>query len=104
MNSFKYFSALMGLTVGLGWSCLGQQSSLTPIVSSQQQVKWIVGPATASLSNLVEVVIPEGYRLADAEGARILLRQMRNPVPPGLVGILAPDSGTWCVELMRTGF
>jgi hypothetical protein len=40
-----------------------------------------------------------GYRLTDAASARTLLRRMKNPVPEGLVGILAPESGNWWVVL-----
>src|ERR1700712_3084544 len=76
-----------------GLSCLGQPSSLTPLMSAQQQVKWISGPSTASLGTVADMEIPQGYRLTDAEGGRILLERMKNPIPRGLLGVLTPESG-----------
>ncbi len=78
--------------------CGGQSSSMAPqIMSAQQQVKWTAGPVKADLGKVAEVELPEGYRLTDAAGARILLERMKNPVPPGLLGILTPESGAWWV-------
>src|SRR5205809_906379 len=94
-NQQKLALGLSCLFLSAGLPCLGQPASLTPqMVSSQQQVKWTIGPATANLGEVAEMTIPEGYRLTDAAGARVLLQRMKNPVPAGLVGILAPDSGT----------
>jgi len=77
-----------------------QQSSLLSLSSPEQaQVSWSSGPADASLGTLADIKIPKGYRFTDATGAGILLAKMNNPVPQGLVGILAPDSGEWWVVL-----
>ncbi len=67
-----------------------------------QEVAWIVGPKQASLGTLADIGVPQGYRLTDAAGARVLLERMKNPVPDGLIGILAPDSGKWWVVLTFT--
>jgi uncharacterized membrane-anchored protein len=63
------------------------------------QVQWTSGPADASLGALADIKIPKGYRLTDATGAATLLARMNNPVPAGLVGILAPESGQWWAVL-----
>jgi uncharacterized membrane-anchored protein len=60
---------------------------------------WTSGPADASLGKLADIKIPKGYRFTDATGAAALLAKMNNPVPQGLVGILAPESGQWWVVL-----
>ena len=85
------------------WSqpCWGNQLSLTPVMPAQE-IKWISGPKQASLGTLADIEVPQGYRLTGEAGARILLERMKNPVPDGLIGILAPDSGKWWVVLTFT--
>src|SRR5690349_3016212 len=56
-------------------------------------VNWVRGPAKASLGDYAEITIPAGYRFANTEDARTLLRLMNNPAPEALAGILAPDNG-----------
>ncbi|HUA39281.1 MAG TPA: DUF2167 domain-containing protein [Candidatus Sulfopaludibacter sp.] len=76
------------------------QSSLLSLSSpSQVQVNWTSGPADASLGTLADIKIPQGYRLTDATGAAVLLGRMNNPIPQGLVGIIAPESGQWWAVL-----
>jgi len=80
--------------------CNAGQLSLLPHDSANQaQVEWTSGPADASLGTLADIKIPKGYRFTGATGAGALLRKMNNPVPDGLVGILAPESGQWWVVL-----
>ncbi|MGA3283559.1 MAG: DUF2167 domain-containing protein [Verrucomicrobiota bacterium] len=95
------FCILPILAVFLSQSCGGDQLSLTPVMPSQE-LGWIVGPKKASLGTLANIEVPQGYRLTDEAGARILLERMKNPVPDGLIGILAPDSGKWWVVLTFT--
>ena len=90
----------------------GGQLSLTPATASitpalpSQEIRWISGPKQASLGTLADIEVPQGYRLTDQTGARVLLERMKNPVPDGLIGILAPDSGKWWAVLtfMDVGF
>jgi uncharacterized membrane-anchored protein len=93
--------ALLPIFVFLGISrSNAQQSSLLSLASPDQgQVSWTSGPADASLGTLADIKIPKGYRFTDAAGAGVLLTKMNNPVPEGLVGILAPESGEWWVVL-----
>lgn len=106
MGNLKSALGMVCCTVLGALSCFGQPSSLTPLMSAQQQVKWTSGPITASLGTIADMEIPQGYRLTDAEGGRILLERMKNPVPRGLVGILTPESGAWLVvlEFAETGY
>src|SRR5579859_1171723 len=76
------------------------QSSLLSLASPDQvQVNWTSGPADASLGTLADIKIPKGYRFTDSIGAGALLGRMNNPIPQGLVGIIAPESGQWWVVL-----
>jgi uncharacterized membrane-anchored protein len=68
-------------------------------LGSPEQLQWTSGPADASLGALADIKIPKGYRFTDAAGAAMLLTRMNNPVPTGLVGILAPESGQWWAVL-----
>ncbi len=87
-------------TVLLFQCCKADQPlSLSLISSDQAQVQWTSGPADASLGALADITIPKGYRFTDATGAALLLTRMNNPVPTGLVGILAPESGQWWAVL-----
>jgi len=81
--------------------CSAQQLSLTPVRPSQE-INWIIGPKKANLGTLADIDVPQGYRLTGEAGARTLLERMKNPIPEGLVGILAPDSGKWWVVLTFT--
>jgi uncharacterized membrane-anchored protein len=92
------FFILPVLAVFLSQSCWGEQASLTPVFPSQP-VNWIAGPKEASLGTLADIKVPQGYRLTDEAGARVLLGRMKNPVPDGLIGILVPDSGKWWMVL-----
>ena len=77
-----------------------QQSSILSLTSPDQaQIDWTSGPANASLGTLADIKVPKGYRFTGATGAGALLTKMNNPVPQGLVGILAPESGEWWVVL-----
>ena len=95
------FYILPFLAIFLSQSCWGEQLSLAPVLSSQS-INWIAGPKEANLGTLASIKVPEGYRLTDDAGARVILMRMNNPVPDGLVGILTPDSGKWWMVLTFT--
>jgi uncharacterized membrane-anchored protein len=75
----------------------GQSLSLAS--PNQVVTGWTSGPVDASLGALADIKISKGYRFTGAEGAGDLLTRMNNPVPQGLVGILAPESGQWWAVL-----
>jgi len=94
---------LLSLGVLVAPPSRAEQLSLAPrMASNQEQVQWISGPAKANLGNLAEMDVPEGFRLTDAKAARALLENSKNPVPTGLVGILAPNSFKWWVVIKFT--
>jgi uncharacterized membrane-anchored protein len=70
-----------------------QQLSFSSGIQPQNEPDWVSGPAKVSLGAVADLQIPAGYHYLDAEGARSLLQRMNNPVPNGIVGILAPVSG-----------
>jgi uncharacterized membrane-anchored protein len=72
----------------------GQELTLSSGLQPPER-EWISGPETTSLGAIADLQIPAGYRFTGSEGARNLLRQMNNPIPPGLIGILTPNSGEW---------
>lgn len=105
-----------------GWACL-MVSSLIPILvallcfqqqcQAQQQfdsvsdasvdplkyVNWISGPQKVTLGDFADVNIPQGYRLTDVHGAKMVLESFNDPIPDDLVGILVPVSGKWMAML-----
>jgi uncharacterized membrane-anchored protein len=102
LNSFKCFSALVGLTFVLGSSCLGEQSSLTPMAAPRQS-KWVAGPANVSLGDFADIQVPQGYLfLTDTNEARLLFERGKNTFPSDFAGILAPASAAWQVVLRFT--
>lgn len=78
--------------VQLSW---GQDQLSLSSGSQTSETQWISGPERVSLGAVADLQIPVGYRFTDAEGARSLLNKMNNPVPAGLIGVLAPNSGDW---------
>jgi uncharacterized membrane-anchored protein len=46
---------------------------------------------------MAQITVPAGFRFAGAEGARSILKGMRNPVPENLAGVLMPDNGKWLI-------
>jgi uncharacterized membrane-anchored protein len=61
------------------------------------QLAWRKGPASASLGQIAEIQIPEGYVFTGAEGAQRLLRAWGNPTSGHELGFLAPASMAWSV-------
>jgi uncharacterized membrane-anchored protein len=84
-------------------SLVPSQISLAPLTPGDQGVGWILGPAKTRLGDGAEISIPEDYRFVGASGARMLLQHMGNPVPDGMAGLLAPNSGKWWVVLQFSG-
>src|SRR5882724_9328800 len=97
----KYPTALClpVLTFFLIQSCWGQEQLTFSSGLQPREREWVSGPETTSLGTIADLQIPVGYRFTGTEGARSLLKQMNNPVPPGLIGILTPNSGDWLAIL-----
>ncbi|HEV2434720.1 MAG TPA: DUF2167 domain-containing protein [Verrucomicrobiae bacterium] len=100
IKSAGVFWLLPVFIVFLAQSSHADQSSLLSLTSpDQMQVNWTSGAADANLGTLADIKIPKGYRFTDSTGAGALLARMNNPIPQGLVGIIAPESGQWWIVL-----
>jgi uncharacterized membrane-anchored protein len=75
------------------------QLSLVPMPPTDKEPEWLLGSGKANLADFAKMDVPDGYRFCGPIGARTLLLRMRNPVPPNLVGILAPNTGKWWIVL-----
>ncbi len=93
--------AIIFVQISQGQEQLTFSSGLQP-----QEREWISGPEMTSLGAVADLQIPAGYRFTGSEGAGNLLRQMNNPIPAGLVGILTPNSGEWLavIEFNQIGY
>ena len=60
-------------------------------------VNWVTGPATGALRDFADINVPEGYRFATEDQARILFRMNNQAAPPELAGVLTPVSGKWLI-------
>ena len=103
----------MGVTTAawLALACAVVSSSYSQDVPFQtpaasQSTEWVSGPATANLGTIASIKVPEGYKFADAAGARAFFEKLRNPIPPNLVGVLAPQAGgMWVIfEFAEVGY
>ena len=60
--------------------------------ASAQDIEWQEGPGVGKLGDIAQVVIPYGYRLTGADGARTLLEMLENPTDGSELGILIPPA------------
>ena len=60
-------------------------------------VKWQDGPGTASLKNAAEIKFPTGFRFANGEDTRRLLRAAGEPTSGQEMGMLQNKEGEWSV-------
>jgi uncharacterized membrane-anchored protein len=80
-----------------------QQTPSFQLPAAVNPVQWTVGPSQPKLGDVAQINIPDGFQFLDAKGARYVLEGMHNPVPPNLVGILAPSSTKWFAVIKFTG-
>jgi uncharacterized membrane-anchored protein len=58
-----------------------------------QALDWLEGPTTASIGNLAQIDVPEGYRFVGKPGASKFMEMIQNPSDGRELGILlSPDS------------
>jgi len=90
----KTFSAALTLFFFVG--CLSQsglaQQELASPPAATAVPQWIIGPATANLGDAAQIAVPEGCRFADENLGRIVLANLKQPIPNNLAGLLFPDS------------
>lgn len=89
--------------------CRAQQQSSAPSAVSADPLKyvnWISGPQNVTLENVADINIPDGCRVTDVHGARLILVSFNDAIPDDLVGIIAPNSGKWMaiLEYSRAGY
>ena len=58
-------------------------------------IKWVKGPATASLGDIAEIQVPAGYDFANGDDTRKLMELMQNPPSGEEVGYLSPADSDW---------
>jgi uncharacterized membrane-anchored protein len=63
----------------------------------QSAVKWLIGPETAHLQDVAQIKVPPGYKFADGETTRRLLRSGGEPTSGREMGLLMPADGVWSV-------
>ncbi|MDB6067467.1 MAG: hypothetical protein JWR26_3675 [Pedosphaera sp.] len=70
------------------------------------KIKWTKGPSTASLKDIAEIRVPQGYQFAAGADTRKLLEAMGNPTSGDELGFLSPTSMVWFVvfEYDKTGY
>jgi len=60
-------------------------------------IKWQSGPGVAGLQKAAEIKLPAGYKFADGEDTRRILRASGEPTSGQEMGMLKPDEGRWSV-------
>ncbi|MBI1842371.1 MAG: DUF2167 domain-containing protein [Verrucomicrobia bacterium] len=71
-----------------------------------KDVTWVKGPASGQMRSQAEIKVPSGFRYADGEGTRTVLKRFGNLTSGAEVGLLAPQSMDWFVvfEFDATGY
>lgn len=96
----------VSIAVYFGQSCCSAEdfSSLSPVASfgSTANIKWVSGPKNVNFGEMIDIQLPKGFYLTDAEGARAYIRGMNNPVPKNIIGVLTTESGKWWAILEYT--
>ena len=60
-------------------------------------IKWQEGPGTATLKNTAEIKFPSGFRFANGDDTRRLLRASGEPSSGQEMGMLVSEEGRWSV-------
>jgi uncharacterized membrane-anchored protein len=61
------------------------------------EVQWVRGPGKADLKGTAEMLLPPGYRFANAADTQRLLKSAGEPVSGREMGLLIPEQGQWSV-------
>ena len=73
-------------------SLWAQQDAVEP-----SPIDWQTGPGIASIADMAEIKLPEGYLFTDSQGTRVLMESMQNPITGTEVGFYAPEDISWFV-------
>lgn len=72
-------------------------TTLVATAASEEDFKALEGPATASLGNVAQITVPEGYSFIDGPTLRKLMEAMGQPEREGLMGSMGPTNADWSV-------
>lgn len=104
LHSAKYYVVGCLLSLSLCVLCLAQETKQKPVID------WQPGPTTATLGDVAEITVPEGFLFADKKGAQKLLELTQN-IPNGSeLGAIVPRTkegeDVWFVvfEFHEVGF
>jgi uncharacterized membrane-anchored protein len=90
-------AAVLGAAFLLAVPAVAQEGEENPLA----EIHWQDGPTTGRLGDLATLAVPEGFRFADGEGARALLRATQNLPSGEELGVVIPadpeKSGGWFV-------
>jgi uncharacterized membrane-anchored protein len=92
-TSARFFLCTVLVAGVLSTRAVAQPSSSA---ESLRDIKWIAGPATADLESIARIVVPDGFRFADAVGAKRFMELTHN-IPGRELGVILPPDGNWFV-------
>ena len=86
---FRSLFVCLAILLALATTASAQQS----LAEEMQALDWLEGPTTASLGNIAQIEVPEGYRFVGKGGASKFMELIQNPSDGRELGILlSPDS------------
>jgi|SRR5579862_4255256 len=77
--------------------CWGDETSSAGAPSAEAVISAL--NQKVNLGPYAQIDLPKGCQFIDADAARTLLERMKNPVSPGLVGVLYPEDKKWWAVL-----
>ena len=67
-----------------------QQAGAQDARATASGIEWEVGPTVATLGDVAQITVPEGYRFTGRDGAKRIMELTENPASGKELGILAP--------------
>jgi len=70
------------------------------------KIKWLKGPAQASLGDVADLQVQDGFMLANAADTQKIMELLDNPTSGSELGLLMPTNGSWFVifSFAKTGY
>jgi uncharacterized membrane-anchored protein len=75
---------------------LSTRAAASSPAESLSDINWLEGPAKADLGSIAQITLPEGFRFADAAGAKRFMELTQN-LPGRELGVVVPPEGHWFV-------
>ena len=87
-----------GLLIGTALASADWSFAQSPdLPQLPQRSTWQFGPASVSLAGFADMAIPQGLQFLDAEGTRMVLRDIHRPEPKGLAGLINSAKSDWYI-------